>query len=202
MKLVITGKPDMGKTTLVHIMKCEYPQDVFVGLDAWDVLKAGSFPESNSKYEIKCQQRALYHLQVEMENIMKDRARGRLTICDSGTLDCLALWPDTADEFFASVHSSLDQELSRYDWVLQMNGESVSASSHQTSTPSLNPRDFWKKHPHFLAFPANTPFSTRCAQVAKVIRGILAGQNFESIQNELKLSNRFESKDDLLSSSC
>ncbi|MFW5920938.1 MAG: AAA family ATPase, partial [Polyangiales bacterium] len=42
----------------------------------------------------------------------------RVLLCDRGTVDGAAYWPDGPDEFFAAVGSSLEHELARYDAVV------------------------------------------------------------------------------------
>jgi len=194
MKIVITGKPEVGKTTLVHIMECEFSNRVLVGLDAFDVMRTGLFPESKTEYGRKCRQRALYHMQVEIENITSDKAQNRLTICDRGTLDCLQDWPGSAEEFFQSVHTSLGEELARYDWVLQINGVAGMRTSQLDFGGPLDPADLWKFHRHYLAIPSKSSFSNCCQQTAGIVRKILQGHSYEEIQEDLLASSLVKSK--------
>ena len=185
MKVVITGKPDVGKTTITHIIKCEFAKEVVIGSDAIERMKAISIPNPKSLYSRKCYQRALYHMQVELENIMTDRHPDKLILCDHGTLDCLTLWPDSPESFYKDVNSSLEKELARYDWVIQINGSSSKSDSPLPTTPPLSSQDFWCRHPQFLTVPAKKGFSFCYIEIAKIIKDILAGVPYEKIRAHL-----------------
>lgn len=184
MKIVITGTPETGKTTLVHIMQCEFGSDVIVAIDAVDVFDPGRFPKVESAFEQSCLQTMIYHVRVEIENVTVSKARGRAVLCDHGTLDGLTYWPGRAEDFFAKVHSSLGDELARYDWVLQIDHQS-DPSPKQSSAIFSNSHNFWKLHPRYLSIACEADYSLCYVETAKVLRKILAGHTYEEIRDYL-----------------
>jgi hypothetical protein len=188
MKLIITGKPDIGKTTIAHIMEREFTKELVVGVDAIDIMKTTSMPTPVSAYARKCYQQVLYHLQVALENITTDKHPNRLILCDHGTLDCLALWPETPQSFFKEIHSSFEEELARYDWVLQINGTEQSQENPLTMQPPLDPQHFWRLHSRFLAIPSEKGFSFCYRETARVIQDILKGLSYKEVRENLHRS--------------
>lgn len=176
MKLVITGPPEIGKTTLIHILKHEFKNDMVLCPDALDIFRVGGFPRPRSLVGRKARQRALYFSQRELENISSELSDDKLVVCDHGTLDCLAHWPSTSENFFRDVNSKLELELARYDWVLQidMPGERPRATDAKGS--ELDPLDFWCHHPHFSRCTMDGGFTVLCSEVSKIVKRILAGQ--------------------------
>lgn len=172
MKLVITGKPKSGKTTLAHILEREFPNKVVLAPDPHELMKTVHFPEVKSLTGRKCYLTAIYHLQCQLENILAEKAEGKLLICDHGTLDWLSMWPDSKESFFREMNSSLSQELARYQWVLQING---SHFQHEA----------WGHHPHLLSIPVHTGFSDRATLISTVVRDILENRPYEVIQGHL-----------------
>lgn len=188
MKLVITGKPEIGKTTIAHIMECEFTNKVALVPDAIDIVSLDFSSLIRTQHAIECQQRALYHLRVELENIISEKKSDRLILCDHGTLDGLALWPKSPESFFAEIRSSLSDELARYDWVLCVYDLEEEGKYFDQKTICINPIHYWRKHPRFLEIPAKKGFSFSFTQTVKIIREILAGQSVEVIRDELKKS--------------
>jgi hypothetical protein len=168
-------------------MECEFGSDVVVAVDAIDAFDLGRFPKAESTFEQSCLQTVLYYARAEIENIIVSKAHGRAVICDHGTLDCLTYWPGRAKDFFAKVHSSLEEELARYDWVLQIDHHS-NPSHEQSPAIFSNSRSFWKLHPRYLSIACETAYSVCYVEVAKVIRKILAGHTYEEIREYLACS--------------
>lgn len=192
MKIAITGRADIGKSTIIRIMDCEFPKKVVSSGDTLEGLNKSVFPHVKTKFSQRCQQRALYHLQREMDNILEDTHPEKLVLCDHGSLDLLALWPDTAETFFQELKTSLDSELKRYDWVLQINGVEKKYSANRFQ-PIHDPRNFWRKHPRFLEIPVQKGFSFSYMQTALVIKNILSGRSYVEIKELLE--NSIQDKD-------
>lgn len=196
MKLVITGIPDIGKTTIAHIMECEFTKQVAVCADAIELIQNTLILNPKSPESQKCYQRALYHMQVELENMTLESHPNQLLICDHGTLDCLVKWPDSPQAFFNDVHSSLEQELSRYDWVIQINGSTpVSEMASQQDFQTL-----WRLHPHFFTIPAKKGFSFCYLETARIIKNILSGASYKEICKSLSTTTDTANRNPELSS--
>ena len=132
MKIVLTGGPSAGKTTIAETLLRAYFDRLVLVPEAATLLYRGGFPREESTPAIICQQRAIYHVQRELEEIKSLNADTKTLICDRGTLDGLAYWPISEDDFFANIQSSMQTELQRYDWVIHL--ETAGEHSYQAST--------------------------------------------------------------------
>ena len=69
MKIVLTGGPSAGKTSAVDIMHRSDSSRTVVVQEAASLLYRGGFPRSKENLHMICQQRAIFHVQRELENI-------------------------------------------------------------------------------------------------------------------------------------
>lgn len=201
MKIAVTGKPDIGKTTILRIVECEFPNTVIASGDAFEALNRNIFPNTKSTHDLRCQQRAFYYVQKEMENIIEDQHSKKLILCDHGSLDLLAIWPDTPETFFNEMGTSLTDELNRYDWVLQINGFERQFDLLARFKVFHEPKLFWQQHHHFLEIPVQKGFSFSYMQTALAIKNILAGRSYVEIREILHMSSSQNHRSGFLSSS-
>jgi len=74
-------------------------------------------PEPN---HVMIQERAIYHLQTALEDLARLDHPKRALLCDRGTLDGLAYWPESESSYFAAIGSSMEAELAKYDCVIHV----------------------------------------------------------------------------------
>jgi hypothetical protein len=94
---------------------CEHVQ---ILPEAAGIVFGGGFPRRPDTLARRAAQRAIFHVQRELE----DAAAGRnaaIILCDRGTVDGAAYWP-SPDDFFAGVRTTLSDELRRYDAVIHL----------------------------------------------------------------------------------
>ena len=84
--------------------------------EAASILFGGGFPRLASREGQEAAQRAIYHVQLELEAL----AEGELVLCDRGTLDGLAYWPGASEEFLRQLGTTRQRELGRYDVVIHL----------------------------------------------------------------------------------
>ncbi len=189
MKLVITGQPKSGKTTLSHILECEFGRQIALAEDPIDMLRTVHFPMAKSSHEKKIHQKAHYFLQIELEEILSEKFPDRLMICDHGTIDCLASWPGTAESFFSDVGSTLKEELARYDWVIQVaDPEPGSRGKAAAGLSQLDPQQYWKRHAHIFTIPVSLGFSAQVSMAASIVKEILSKHPYQEIISQQKIN--------------
>ncbi|MCB0377565.1 MAG: ATP-binding protein [Bdellovibrionales bacterium] len=117
-KIVLTGGPGCGKTKVAaHLKKClnhrlkVLPESAFI-------LYSGGFPRFSDEDSRKVQQKAIFSVQKSMETLFEMNYQEHTIICDRGTMDGVAYWPGTSEEFFKTMETSRETELARYDLVL------------------------------------------------------------------------------------
>ena len=118
-RIVLTGGPGGGKTTAADLFRREIGEKVVIVPETATMLFTGGFPRVGEPKARAATQRAIFHAQVGMEDVQGALYPGRVLLCDRGTIDGAAFWPDEAPAgFFESLETSLERELARYDAVI------------------------------------------------------------------------------------
>lgn len=170
-RVVLTGGPGGGKTTAADLYRREIGEGVVIVPEAATLLYMGGFPRQGEGEVQKATQRAIYHVQKNLEDAHFANYQNRVLLCDRGTIDGAAYWPDKADDFFTHLDTTLEAELARYDAVIffetaAVGGISIIEGGNPTRTESLELaraldarlRSFWSKHPNFFLVPHNASF--------------------------------------------
>lgn len=169
-RVVLTGGPGGGKTTAADLYRREIGEDVVIVPEAATLLYTGGFPRIGENGVRKATQRAIYHVQKNLEEAQAAHYKSRVLLCDRGTVDGAAYWPDESDDFFGHLNTTLDAELARYDAVIFFETAAVGGISIEGGNPSRieslqdalaidqRLRFLWSKHPHFVFVPHNASF--------------------------------------------
>jgi hypothetical protein len=193
MKIVCTGGPGGGKSTACDLMRREFGSKVFLVPEAATLLFGGGFPRVMDNADARrATQRALFHLQLALEQIYATLFPTRILLCDRGTLDGFAYWPD-GDDFWTAMGTTREAELARYDGVLffesaaqsslsinasMMEGGNVCRIEDQSSARTLDDRlrALYELHPNFHVVPSTKSF------LQKVQRGVDAGESANRVR--------------------
>jgi len=170
-RVVLTGGPGGGKTTAADLYRREIGEGVVIVPEAATLLYMGGFPRHGESEVMRATQRAIYHVQKNLEDAHYANYRHRVLLCDRGTVDGAAYWPgNNTDDFFAHLGTTLEAELARYDAVIFFETAAVGGISieggNPTRTESLEAaceldkrlRALWSKHPNFVFVPHNASF--------------------------------------------
>ena len=184
-RIVLTGGPGGGKTTAADLYRREIGEEVVVVPEAATILYSGGFPRVG-EIDVRCAtQRAIYHVQLNLEDAQSSHYRSRILLCDRGTVDGAAYWPGQPDDFFNHLGTSLEKELSRYDAVIFFETAAVgniSIENGNTTRIETNEqavqldqtlKKLWSQHPNFVFVPHNTSFikkiNTGLNEVTKIV---------------------------------
>lgn len=182
LKIAITGGPCAGKTALVNVLAMHFHKDLMPVEEAASFLFRSGFPRHSDFERKKCQERAIYFLQRELENLTELNPAAAGLLCDRGGLDSLAYWPDSSANFFKSVKSSLQEELERYDWVIHIDSAppfELTCTSLRTEnaeeSEALNEKvkQAWSAHPQRIILPSDLDFEGKTEVAVKVVSRIL-----------------------------
>lgn len=196
MKLVLTGGPSGGKTTLAMALQREFSHQLVVVPESASMLYAGGFPRKNEVKSAQRRQRAIYYVQRELEGMFEDDYPTHLLVCDRGSLDALAYWPGDTSEFFKSVNSSVEQEVKRYDWVLHLDtapennydlGNPLRLENYEEAS-RLNDKtkQAWSQHPQRIVISSEGHFIDKLHRSLFVVECILKGNSFTEVTEKLK----------------
>lgn len=190
-KLAITGGPSGGKTTLIDSLQKDMGPQVASVPEAASILYRGGFPRRTSTPLQKHVQRAIYFTQFELETIYEAENREKLIICDRGSIDGLAYWPDTDESFFKSLNTNLQTELARYDWVLHL--DTAPRNGYDIHNPiriesfaeaiKVNNRilQAWSAHPQRIIIRNEIDFFAKMSTCVTIVKMILNGKSYQEI---------------------
>ncbi|MBW1761390.1 MAG: AAA family ATPase [Deltaproteobacteria bacterium] len=170
-RIVLTGGPGGGKTTAADLFRREIGDKIVVVPETATMLFMGGFPRVGETKARAATQRAIFHAQVGLEDVQGALYPGRVLLCDRGTIDGAAFWPDDAPEgFFESLGTSLKRELTRYDAVIFFESAAVGDISIEGGNPArtesneearrldMRLRKLWSEHPNFNFVPHSRSF--------------------------------------------
>ena len=195
MKIVLTGGPSGGKTTLAATIQKEFSDRVLIVPEAASMLFSGGFPRRPGIKSVSHRQKAIYFLQRELEALCEDEKPQALLVCDRGSLDGHAYWPDPHTTFLDAVKSSFEKEFARYTWVIHL--DTAPKDFYDLTNPlrvegydealKLNQKvnDAWKNHPQRFVITNTGHFVDKLYRATFVVDQILGGHKYAEIQNHL-----------------
>lgn len=190
-KIVVTGGPSGGKTTLIEALQKDLKTKVSVVPEAASILYRGGFPRRASFEGRKHVQRAIYFTQRELEDLIVFESKANIIVCDRGSLDGAAYWPGDATEFFQSVGTDRNREMARYQWVIHLDTAEqdffdttnpIRTESHQEAQ-ELNTKiaASWKGHSQRIIIPHEAEFLAKIAKAKSVVEKIMDGHTLSEI---------------------
>lgn len=183
--VVLTGGPGGGKTTAADLYLRELGDEAIVAPESATLLFAGGFPRVAEEQAQRSLQQAIFHVQRNLEDVQRARFPERVLICDRGTIDGAAFWPDGHDEFFARNGTDLATELDRYDAVLFFETGAVGGLSieggNRYRRESLEEavaldrrlRGLWQRHPRFYLIPHQQSFLAKITAGLGILRSVM-----------------------------
>jgi len=192
-KVAITGGPSGGKTTLIEALKKEYAGGrIKVVPEAASILYKGGFPRVKSYDGLYHAQKAIYAVQHEVEDLRCKIYPNALIVCDRGSLDALAYWPEGGPDFFKIIGSSAQAEVARYHWVIHLD---TAAEPDYDATNEIRTETFqealalnekikksWAIHPQRIVINSQQDFLSKMRKASLVIAAIMENKKFEEIR--------------------
>lgn len=169
-RIVLTGGPGGGKTTAADLFRREIGERVVIVPEAATMVFSGGFPRCTEKPGVFSAQHAIFHVQRNLEDVQSSLYPERILLCDRGTVDGAAYWPDDTEDFFTSLGTTLEQELARYDGVIFFESAAVGGMGIEGGNPVRNEsmeqaaaldaklRRLWEHHPRFVLVRHNPSF--------------------------------------------
>lgn len=169
-RIVLTGGPGGGKTTAADLFRREIGERVVIVPEAATLLFSGGFPRVTELHARRAAQCAIFHVQRNLEDVQSVRFPERILLCDRGTVDGAAYWPEDPAGFFEAVGTTEAEELARYDAVIFFESAAVGGVAVEGGNPARiesnaeavdldrRLRAIWSKHPRFAIVQHNASF--------------------------------------------
>ncbi|MCB1063879.1 MAG: AAA family ATPase [Verrucomicrobiae bacterium] len=169
-RIVLTGGPGGGKTTASDLFRREIGDGVVIVPEAATMMFTGGFPRYSELDAVRSAQLAIYHVQRNLEDIQATKYPERILLCDRGTVDGAAYWPEQDGDFFEALDTSLEDELARYDGVIFFESAAVGGLGIEGGNPARREsleeavaldtklRHYWSQHPRFVVVHHNQSF--------------------------------------------
>lgn len=182
-RVVLTGGPGAGKTALLELIRQSFCPHVHTLPESAGVVFGGGFPRSEEPTWRRAAQRAIFHVQRELE-VIGDTHNAALVLCDRGTVDGLAYWPGAPEEFWGSLGVGHQDELARYDAVIHLRTPPAGLGyNHRNPLRIEDARiaaqiderllEAWADHPRRIVIPSETSFLRKATHALEALRGEL-----------------------------
>ncbi len=183
-RIVLTGGPGAGKTAVLEIVKRAFGERVAVTPESASILFTGGFPRDASPPAQCAAQRAIFHVQLEVEAIFDARSDVAVVLCDRGTIDGLAYWPGTPESFLSEVGTTLEEQLARYDVVIHLEPPAAGHGYHRNGVRHESANEAaeidaritaaWSTHPRRYAVVSTPYFLEKVRRVMDIIEAELS----------------------------
>lgn len=182
-RVVLTGGPGAGKTAILELIRQQFCQHVRVLPEAAGILFGGGFPRNGDPAGLRVCQRAIFHVQWELESWADDR-EAAIVLCDRGVVDGAAYWPGPGD-FWTATGRPRQELLHRYAAVIHLrtpppgggyttrNNPLRLESAAQAAAIDERILDAWEGHPRRIVIGPASDFLAKAAVALAVLRSEL-----------------------------
>lgn len=183
--VVLTGGPGAGKTAILEIARRSFGTRATVLPEAASILFGGGFWRSKSSAGRRAAQRAIYYVQREQQRMVEEEGRLPFVLCDRGTLDGLAYWPESPATFWRDLNTSSEAELAQYHAVIHLrtpgesqgyNNQNPLRTEDAVSAQEIDERilHVWARHPRRFIVDSADDFLVKIETTLRLIERLLS----------------------------
>jgi predicted ATPase len=185
-KIVLTGGPGAGKTAVLELAKRQFSGRMAIIPESASVIFGGGFWRHDTIPGRKAAQRAIYYVQREFETMLAEEGHSLVALCDRGTVDGAAYWPDGFDEFFQELNTTRAAEYARYAAVIHLRTPATeqgynsqnplrTESAQQAQVIDQRIHDLWSGHPGLTIINSADDFLVKANRALAAIQKELMG---------------------------
>lgn len=178
--IALTGGPGAGKTAILELAARTFCEHVAILPEAASIVFGGGFPRHATLSGKRAAQLAIYHVQRELERLVVEEGHAAIALCDRGTLDGAAYWPDGPADYWRQLETTRQTELSKYAAVLHLGTPSLLSgyeqnplrveSADEAARLDSKVAEAWGGHPKRLSVSSRTDFLSKAVAALELIR--------------------------------
>ncbi len=191
-KIVLTGGPCAGKTTVLEVLRREFAGKALVVPEVATMLLSGGFPlpGKDMEWSPKWQevfQTAVLPVQIQLEagyELVAAEKGAEILICDRGLLDGAAYTPGGVNAFCKKYGVDHSEALARYEAVLHLESLSVGDPDLYGKTNNTSrfeeaeeavrleyaTREVWKGHPQWNLLTCKKGLEGKIAGAIEILK--------------------------------
>ncbi|KYG69628.1 hypothetical protein AZI87_01550 [Bdellovibrio bacteriovorus] len=162
---------------MIKKMLCEH---VAILPESASIIFGGGFWRLETPTGKAAAQKAIFHIQRDMEELVLNEKKWALGLCDRGTLDGVAYWPSEEETFWSTLRTSKDIEYSRYQAVIHLRAPSETHGyNHQNplrietalQAQSIDEKihRIWSGHPKYHQVESSANFMEKANRAIQLI---------------------------------
>lgn len=197
-KVVLTGGPCSGKTTVISVLREAFTDQICLVPEAATLLLSGGFPNPGkhvpwSEAWQAAFEAAVLPVQKSMEDtytLVAENKGRKLLVCDRGMLDGAAYTPGGLNQFCRETGLDLAESLNRYHAVIHLESLAVAdpanygkSGNDQRFEPldraqqiEMQTREAWSKHPRRIFIEGGRGIEKKIIEVMALVRRLLNGE--------------------------
>ncbi len=172
-KIVFTGGPSAGKTSIIRALKENFmsQEKFYFAPEVASMLLGNGFPRCSTSERLSFQQRAIFHTQREMESLLEEEDKYEVCFFDRGLIDAMAYVENPS-----SIHSDIAKLHERYDYVFHLEVapmNSYDLKNNNARTESHNEalklesrlKELWGDHKNYIFVKSEKSFEEKLDQI-------------------------------------
>lgn len=186
--VVLTGGPGAGKTAVLELAKSLFGSKVHILPEAASLIFKGGFPRESQLESAKAAQRTIFFVQRQLEILTLAKKDSHLILCDRGTLDGLAYWPEESASFWSENNSQPYTEKARYAAVIHLRTPHENQGyNHQNPFRTEDPiaaqvidhkiELAWNGHPKRYFVESHDEFLIKASEAMTIISNLIREQS-------------------------
>jgi len=179
--VVLTGGPGAGKTAVLETARHHFCAHVEVLPEAASIIFGGGFPRRATPPAMRAAQRAIYRVQRELERMAAEEQQASLVVCDRGTVDGVAYWPNHGASLWTEVGTTLAEQVRRYHAVIHLRTPKADGgydhanplrteSPHHAAEIDRVIEQAWRDHPRRIFVDSTESFVEKLDRALALIR--------------------------------
>lgn len=179
--IVITGGPGAGKTAVLETARNLFCSHISILSESASIIFSGGFPRKPTRLGCEAVQKAIFHVQREQEWLGAQESESAIILCDRGTIDGAAYWPEGGGKGFAkSLGIRFQDELKRYAAVIHLRTPNLKRGyNHQNPVRIESAEEAtridrrilsaWESHPRRYIIESTDDFIEKTSKAMRVL---------------------------------